>query len=418
MAADLEAFIAQVNAFFDPDQATGTILDARCAINGVVREPGTYTQQAIQITTSAAVVLQGLDLYPGSPFTVADGQGNQYQLETTTSIGSAGTTTAIFQASLLGPIQSGIGTITTVSTPQLGVTSVTNGAAPISVGVPQETDSALRIRRANSVELPSKGYLQGLEAAIYAVDGVEQVVVLENTSNTTDGNGIPGHSIWVIVLCPTSSNAGVAQAIYNKRNAGCGQMHGGAGAVAVPTLSGTGVASVAVTNPGLGFYVAPTVSFVGGGGSGATATATVNTSGQITAVTVTAAGTGYTSLPTVVFNSPTIQTLINQLDGTQFPIVFDPPTQDNLTFTATVDAVEGAIDLTALKNAIAAGTTYLIGQDATASGLTALIMSLTPNATVSNALINAYGGTPGSLKAPSGPNHQFVLTAGNITLSS
>lgn len=46
------------------------------------------------------------------------------------------------------------------------------------------------------------------------------------------------------------------------------------------------------------FYRSPTVSITGGGGSGATATATV-VNGQISAITVTAGGTGYTSVPTV-----------------------------------------------------------------------------------------------------------------------
>ncbi len=46
----------------------------------------------------------------------------------------------------------------------------------------------------------------------------------------------------------------------------------------------------------------PTVSFVGGGGSGATGVATI-VGGAIAAVDVTTGGTGYTSAPTVVFDS-------------------------------------------------------------------------------------------------------------------
>ncbi|PZP65755.1 MAG: phage tail protein, partial [Delftia acidovorans] len=61
-----------------------------------------------------------------------------------------------------------------------------------------------------------------------------------------------------------------------------------------------GIVSVAVTNGGTGYTTAPTVTITGTGGSGATATATV-TNGVVTAVTITAAGTGYTTA-TVAFS--------------------------------------------------------------------------------------------------------------------
>lgn len=58
-----------------------------------------------------------------------------------------------------------------------------------------------------------------------------------------------------------------------------------------------GVVSIAVSNGGSG-YTAPTVAIAGVEGAGATAEATV-VNGVITAITVTAAGSGYTSAPTV-----------------------------------------------------------------------------------------------------------------------
>lgn len=60
------------------------------------------------------------------------------------------------------------------------------------------------------------------------------------------------------------------------------------------------VNSVAITAGGTGYTSdpAPTIDFVGGGGTGATATATVS-NGAITAITLTAMGSGYTSAPTI-----------------------------------------------------------------------------------------------------------------------
>ena len=56
---------------------------------------------------------------------------------------------------------------------------------------------------------------------------------------------------------------------------------------------------------GTGAYAAPTVTISGGGGSGATATATINANGAVTGLTITAAGSGYTSAPTVTFTPST-----------------------------------------------------------------------------------------------------------------
>jgi hypothetical protein len=60
----------------------------------------------------------------------------------------------------------------------------------------------------------------------------------------------------------------------------------------------SGVSYLSLTAAGSGYTSAPTVSITGGGGSGATAIATVS-AGVVTALTLTAPGTGYTSWPSV-----------------------------------------------------------------------------------------------------------------------
>jgi hypothetical protein len=61
------------------------------------------------------------------------------------------------------------------------------------------------------------------------------------------------------------------------------------------------VPSVTITAAGSGYTTAPTIAFSGGGGSGAAATATVASGFGVTAITMTAGGSGYTSAPTVAF---------------------------------------------------------------------------------------------------------------------
>jgi len=86
---------------------------------------------------------------------------------------------------------------------------------------------------------------------------------------------------------------------------------GASGASAGTVSNGTGssqygplassVTSVALIAAGTGYTSAPTVTITGGGGSGATATATVS-GGNVTAVTVTSGGSGYTTSPTLAFS--------------------------------------------------------------------------------------------------------------------
>jgi hypothetical protein len=87
----------------------------------------------------------------------------------------------------------------------------------------------------------------------------------------------------------------------------------GSGAMGTATLSGTGVASVAVGTGGTGYTNPPAVVFTSATGSGAAAFATV-TNGVVTGVTVTSAGTGYTSAPMVSFTTvptETVSAIIN-----------------------------------------------------------------------------------------------------------
>jgi hypothetical protein len=73
----------------------------------------------------------------------------------------------------------------------------------------------------------------------------------------------------------------------------------GAGAQASAILTATGVQFVDVNNPGSGYVTPPLVSITGGGGSGAVAVATLDND-QVSLITVTQAGAGYTSTPQVL----------------------------------------------------------------------------------------------------------------------
>jgi uncharacterized phage protein gp47/JayE len=233
IAIDYAELLASVYASFDPDQASGIDLDLRCAINGVVRHDGTYTTQLVRVTATQALVLAGIDTSPESPFTIQDSAGNQFQLIAAHTFAAAGNANLDFQSSVPGAVIVSPSTLTTIVSVQLGVASVTNASLAGTTGTNEETDYALRIRRAKSVALPSKGYLEGLLGALLAVDGVTSAIVYENPTGS-EVDTIPAHSIWCVVT--GGEDVVIGLVIYNKRNAGCGMK--GATTVEIEQLDG------------------------------------------------------------------------------------------------------------------------------------------------------------------------------------
>lgn len=222
---DILALIVSAYASFDPDQAVGRALDQRCAINGVIRNAGTYTYTNVTVTATQAVTLEGLDTSPDAPFTVSDAAGNKFVLVEQYAFVGAASTALAFRALDMGAVETLVNTITVIDTITLGISTVNNPAVATTTGTAEETDAALRIRRARSVALPSTGFFDGLVGALLAVDGVGQVKLVENTTNADETYGaktLPGHSIWAIVS--GGEAADIAQAIYVKRNAGCGML--------------------------------------------------------------------------------------------------------------------------------------------------------------------------------------------------
>lgn len=220
---DIEDLLVSVYNNFDPDLAIGSVLDQRVAINGIQRQAGTFTVTNITIATNQSVNLYGLDQSIQPIFTVADAQGNQYELLVTQlgfNPGSSGSALS-FQAADPGAIVPTPNTITVPVTIVLGVTSINNPTAASSLGVNEETDAQLRVRRQQSVSLASQGFLKGLLPALQNLTGMISAFVFENDTNSTNGDGVPGHSIWVIVA-GTATPLSIATTIYEKRNAGCG----------------------------------------------------------------------------------------------------------------------------------------------------------------------------------------------------
>ena len=221
--ADVRDLAAFIYNSFSPQFANGNLLDQRVAINGIVRRGGTYTIVPITIVVDRTVTLEGLDKQAndldGAGYTIQDNVGNQFILTKTTTL-TEGIHVLNFRAKEIGKVNTIVDTIQTQVEIVLGVVSVSNLSAPTQVGTVGETDLELRARRKRSFALPALGSLDSIEGSLLALDGVTEAVVYENDTNVTNSDGIPSHSLWVIV--DGGANNDIANILSKKKTVGSG----------------------------------------------------------------------------------------------------------------------------------------------------------------------------------------------------
>jgi uncharacterized phage protein gp47/JayE len=214
---DVRGLLMQLYNSFNPDNAQGSVLDQRCALNNVFRKAGTFTTVDVTIVTDRELTLQGLDDQYNNPeatgFTIQDNEGNRFVLINTTNL-STGSNECRFRSEQLGQVIIAPHTLTVPVTIILGVISVDNDTSG-SLGEDEESDANLKIRRRQSVSVGSFGYLNGLQGALLQLDGVNDAKVYENYTSSTDENGTPGHCIWVVMDGGATDE--IAQTIYSKK---------------------------------------------------------------------------------------------------------------------------------------------------------------------------------------------------------
>lgn len=215
---DLQELALSIFNAFDPDQASGIVLDQRVSINSISRQEGTFTQQEVDITVDRNLTLTGLD-DSENPYTVSDDNGVEFQLLNTVAL-TSGLSVLLFQASDIGQVETNQNTITNQVTIVLGVTAVNNPSAALETGIDEEIDPQLRTRRQKSPAKNSQGFVNGLTAALFDLDNVSDVLVVENDTDDVDSNGIPAHSSWSIV--EGGADLDIANTILAKKSTGSG----------------------------------------------------------------------------------------------------------------------------------------------------------------------------------------------------
>ncbi|HEJ2442739.1 TPA: baseplate J/gp47 family protein [Burkholderia multivorans] len=209
--SDVNSVAIAIYRSFSPATAQGDALSSNVKINGIARKVASYSSADLVLVGQA-----GATITNGA---AKDTNGVQWLLPATVTIPPSGTITVTATCATIGDVSARAGTINQIATPARGWQSVTN-PADAAEGAPVEKDAVLRQRQTVSTALPSLTVLDGIIGAVANVPGVTRYVAYENDTSATDANGIPSHSISLVV--EGGDATAVANAIAAKKTPGSG----------------------------------------------------------------------------------------------------------------------------------------------------------------------------------------------------
>lgn len=194
---------------FSPSTARGVGLSSVVKINGIARRTPTYSTVDLLITGQAGTIItDGI---------AQSADGTQWLLPASVTIPPDGDITVTATAKDVGAVLALPGDIETIGTPTRGWQEVTN-PGPAAPGTAVESDAELRQRQTVSTALPSRTVFEGTIGAVASLQGVTRYRGYENDTSVADADGLPPHSISLVVQ--GGDSALIAQAIADKKGPG------------------------------------------------------------------------------------------------------------------------------------------------------------------------------------------------------
>ena len=194
-----------------PRTAQDASLDNAVSITGLTRLSATFSMGVITITGIAGTLVPA-----GFQVSITGDTDAAFVTISSATIEIGGTVDVEIRAVTAGALVALAGTITVISNPLTGVTSVTN-AADIEVGSDRETDAELRLRQQEFLQAPGTSSVEGIRAAISLVENVRQVLVIENDTNA-EVDGRPAKSFEAFV--DGGDDQTIADTIWEAKPAG------------------------------------------------------------------------------------------------------------------------------------------------------------------------------------------------------
>lgn len=222
----VEELLRAVYDSFDPRAATGDALERVAAYTGTTRRSATPSTVVLDVTADAGTLIAaGL-------FVAATSGPAQRRFISLDEINQPGPGSAVVSIAArseeFGPVEAPAGSITVIAEPAPGVTAVTN-PADADLGLDVETDAELRLRREQDLARAGKSTVDAIRSdvtdALTTETVMPEVVVFENQTDVTDPDGLPPHSVEVLVDDGTATGtliteAEIAQAVFDARPAG------------------------------------------------------------------------------------------------------------------------------------------------------------------------------------------------------
>lgn len=240
---------------FSPTYAQGTQLSSLVKLNGLLRM--TPTPSLVPITVggpAGTVITNGI---------VGDNLnlGTQWALPSTVTIPLSGSITVTAACTIAGAVLAAPGTLTNIINPQLGWQTATNPSSA-TAGAPVEDDAELRQRQAVSTSIPAQTVDSAMQGAILNLAGVQRALVYDNDTGSTDGNGVPAHSIAAVVFGGAVQD--IVNAIGQKKTPGTGSYGTTSGTYVDPQGLANTINFIAGVSPtvSVAVFVAPLIGYV------------------------------------------------------------------------------------------------------------------------------------------------------------
>lgn len=209
--SDVNAQAIAVYNAYNPTTAKGVALDSAVKVNGITRQAASHSQVDLRIVGQAGThIVNGVAL---------DEAENKWNLPADVVVPPAGEITVTAIAAEEGDIRAPAGTVNRIGTPTLGWQTVENILAA-EPGAPVQTDRELRVQQSKSTALPSVSLWEGIIGSLLTTAGVRRVSGIKNDGDTPTTEGVPGHSIAMIV--DGGEVADIAKTIFLKKGEGVG----------------------------------------------------------------------------------------------------------------------------------------------------------------------------------------------------
>ncbi len=206
--------LERINNAKDPDKAEDSDLESISKLTGTARDPARYSVVTVRCTLTT-----GTTIVSGAHFaSVAGAPKNRWTPVENFTAPSDGAHDVLFRAEFVGPVGAPDDSITVIATPVIGWTAAINSVSAVTVGKNIDTNTELRTRREQSLQITGKATLKAIRAKLLKVAGVIDVWPLANKTFVTDGNGVPPLAVECIIydgLTPAASNAEIGAALFD-----------------------------------------------------------------------------------------------------------------------------------------------------------------------------------------------------------